>query len=104
MQSRMDTGFVEGTASTSLGVGGTAASPSVHGAANEAVGPPVFAARWMRWMRRRFLIVMLATGCVFLAGCASTPKNEEEEPVSTLPWNTPQKWEKSAPLGGGVGY
>ena len=48
------------------------------------------------------------------ASCASEPKREKEtkrvveeegqEPVSSLPWNTPQQWEKSAPIGGGVGY
>ncbi|MBI4027344.1 MAG: hypothetical protein HY360_20330 [Verrucomicrobia bacterium] len=36
-----------------------------------------------------------------LAGCSSASKKEETEaPVSTLPWNTPEKWEKSAPIGG----
>ncbi|NUN94232.1 MAG: hypothetical protein HUU04_10705 [Verrucomicrobiae bacterium] len=39
-------------------------------------------------------------------GCASTPKEDSaKEPVSSLPWNTPAKWERSMPLGGtGIGY
>jgi hypothetical protein len=50
--------------------------------------------------------LLLVLAPLFLAGCASTPKDEgEKQRVSTLPWNTPAKWERSAPLGGGaVGY
>lgn len=59
-------------------------------------------------MRASFawLAVFLTTVCVFfLFGCASTPKEEQPDgKVSTLPWNTPQNWEKSTPIGGGVGY
>ena len=46
---------------------------------------------------------MLAWWIVFslccLAGCATVPKEEEKEKISTLPWNTPQKWEHSVPIG-----
>ncbi len=50
------------------------------------------------------LILVMAAG-LLLSGCASTPKDgSEPEKVSTLPWNKPQQWEHSAPLGGGATY
>jgi len=53
---------------------------------------------------RRILGCGITALLLGLSGCATTPKTEsEEEKVSTLPWNTPQKWERSAPLGG-AGY
>lgn len=56
---------------------------------------------------KRFLSVSFFITIISLSflGCATTPKDEEEgDKVSTLPWNTPQKWEKSAPLGGAASY
>jgi hypothetical protein len=52
---------------------------------------------------RIFLACMtLSLAPLFLGGCASTPKDEPEKTnISTLPWNTPSKWERSTPLGGG---
>lgn len=51
---------------------------------------------------------MIVSAVVVLSGfsgCASTESAEEKENrVSTLPWNTPQKWERSANIGGGVNY
>ena len=52
--------------------------------------------------RLLFAFLALVLAPVFVGGCASTPKDEEpKQNVSTLPWNTPAKWERSAPLGGG---
>lgn len=56
-------------------------------------------------MNLRLLLALfaLALAPVFVGGCASTPKDEApKQNVSTLPWNTPAKWERSAPLGGGA--
>lgn len=56
-------------------------------------------------MKPRLLLALLALAVapLFVGGCASTPKGEtEQQKVSTLPWNTPAKWERSTPLGGGA--
>jgi len=54
----------------------------------------------MHLVRFTLIALMVCT----LMGCASTSA-EKEEKVSTLPWNTPEKWERSGPAaGGGVGY
>jgi len=49
------------------------------------------------------LVLMALALC--LSGCAG-PKGEQpadDEKVSTLPWNRPEKWEKGVP-GGGASY
>lgn len=50
-------------------------------------------------MKRIIGALLLLVGTVLLPGCAST---EPEDPnrVSTIPWNTPQRWEGQGPLGG----
>lgn len=59
---------------------------------------------------RKGLVRFAEAACILvllgLGGCASTQKEDsEKERVSTLPWNTPAKWERSAPLGSaGVNY
>ncbi len=59
-------------------------------------------------MRARLKNFLFLGACVFsilLTGCASTPKDEDnQEKVSTLPWNRPQNWEHSMPMGGGGAY
>jgi hypothetical protein len=48
-------------------------------------------------MRRwRFLLVLVGS-CVLLAGCATTNQDED---VSTIPWNRPQSWEGQGAMGG----
>lgn len=56
-------------------------------------------------MKLRVLLACMALALIplLLGGCASTPKDEPEKTsISTLPWNTPARWERSAPLGGGA--
>lgn len=60
-------------------------------------------------MRR--ILLLLAACTVMFTGCSSAPKKEESakedadgEKVSTLPWNKPEKWEKTGNIGGGAGY
>jgi len=50
-------------------------------------------------MKRFIAALVLFVGAIVLTGCAST---EPEDPnrVSTIPWNTPQRWEGQGPLGG----
>jgi hypothetical protein len=45
-----------------------------------------------RWI---FLLALLA-GAALATGCASTNEND----VSTIPWNRPEKWEGMGALGG----
>lgn len=49
--------------------------------------------------------MLLGTGCASSSkkGTASVEVDEKER-VSTLPWNTPQKWESGTGLGTGVNY
>jgi len=48
--------------------------------------------------RFAFLILLVSLG---FSGCTSAPKDEEgNEKISTLPWNRPEKWERTAPVGG----
>ncbi len=61
---------------------------------------------------RTSLIAILFVPVISLMGmgCSSAPKKEpvdevdEKERVSTLPWNTPQKWEKGTGMGAGTTY
>jgi uncharacterized protein YceK len=53
-------------------------------------------------MMHRFPLLILLAFAFLLGGCATTSdKDKEEEKVSTIPWNKPQKWEKKGPIGGG---
>ena len=55
-------------------------------------------------MNIRLTLLSLMACCGLLAGCGTTD-DEEQKDVSTLPWNKPQKWEKSGAIGStGVGY
>jgi len=47
-------------------------------------------------MRRICLWLLLLAG---LTACASSPKDDQEQ-VSSLPWNRPQKWEGQGQMGG----
>ena len=58
-------------------------------------------------MKRFFLwfgLLLVAVVMAGVTGCASTQSAESKEPVSNLPWNTPQNWEKTAPMGGAMNY
>jgi uncharacterized protein YceK len=52
------------------------------------------------------VLVALAACSLLFSGCASAEKKQdgEDDRVSTLPWNRPEKWEKSVNMGGGVNY
>jgi len=55
---------------------------------------------FLRILRPLSILVILG-----LSGCASAEKKEDDsQPLSTLPWNAPAQWEKSAPIGGGAQY
>jgi len=56
----------------------------------------------MKNLSHWIILVGLMACALCLSGCANTPKSEnhEEEKVSNLPWNKPEKWERSAPVGG----
>lgn len=49
-------------------------------------------------MRSLFFLLLLA-GAGLLGGCASSEKKDEDR-VSTIPWNRPEKWESQGGLGG----
>jgi hypothetical protein len=55
-------------------------------------------------MRRWLAAFLMAGALVGLSGCASTTKSgtgaNEEEDLSTLPWNRPQRWEGAGAMGG----
>jgi len=43
--------------------------------------------------------------CLTFSGCASTAdKKQEQDSVTTLPWNAPEQWEHTAPIGGAASY
>jgi uncharacterized protein YceK len=56
----------------------------------------------------KYLLPMLALTCL-LSGCASTQSETassdkiSHEPISTIPWNRPQKWEGQGAVGGMLG-
>lgn len=56
----------------------------------------------MQSINIRFMVFLMVGASFLLAGCESAPKKKEpsDEKVSTLPWNKPEKWEKSMPIGG----
>lgn len=48
-------------------------------------------------MRSRWIfLLLLLTGAALAGGCASTNEND----VSSIPWNRPEKWEGMGSLGG----
>ena len=47
-------------------------------------------------MRGLFLLIALAATALLGSGCATT----DEQNVSSIPWNRPEKWEGQGPLGG----
>jgi len=51
----------------------------------------------MKASRKIFLIALLAMGLVLVSGCATT---NDENNVSSIPWDRPQQWEGSGALGG----
>jgi hypothetical protein len=55
-----------------------------------------------RWARIFAVVFVLSS--TLLVGCATTKTEEDPERVSSLPWNTPEKWEHSAPMGGAARY
>jgi hypothetical protein len=50
-------------------------------------------------MRHVFRIILLAIATT-LVGCASTKPINEEERVSSIPWNRPASWEGQGQFGG----
>jgi hypothetical protein len=49
-------------------------------------------------MRLRWVVLMiLVTGSAMACGCATS---QDDNKVSTIPWNRPQSWEGSSGLGG----
>ncbi len=54
----------------------------------------------MHLLSRIFAGLLLLTSSLGLSGCATTPKPESENNVSTIPWNRPASWEGRGPLGG----
>jgi uncharacterized lipoprotein YbaY len=42
----------------------------------------------------------IAAAALLLAGCAKDEPKAGSEPVSTIPWNRPEKWEGQGMLGG----
>ncbi len=51
----------------------------------------------MKIALRFLLLIVFAT----LAGCASDqPQAQNQDHVSTIPWNRPEKWEGTGALGG----
>ncbi len=54
-----------------------------------------------KWVAFLFSLIVLLSG---LVGCASTSsEGSEEQNVSSIPWNRPQKWEGGGALGGLMG-
>ena len=54
-------------------------------------------------MKLRVLLACMALSLspLFFGGCASAPKDENgNDRLSTIPWNTPAKWERQMPIGG----
>jgi hypothetical protein len=51
-------------------------------------------------MIRLSALIAFAGLTLLLSGCASTPKAEDPNSVSTIPWNAPEKWEGQGALGG----
>ncbi len=51
-------------------------------------------------MRLLLSSLLLATFLAMVTGCASSSASADQEQVSTLPWNRPQKWEGTGMLGG----
>jgi len=54
----------------------------------------------MRILLKLTAIVAILCGISGLTGCATTPKPESDNSVSTIPWNRPASWEGRGPLGG----
>jgi hypothetical protein len=50
----------------------------------------------------RFVALAILIAFAFgLGGCASNvDTHSENEPVSTIPWNRPERWEGQGPFGG----
>ena len=52
-------------------------------------------------LRQLFLVVC---GSLLLGGCATdTPKPTDPKPISTIPFNRPERWEGQGMLGGMMG-
>jgi len=47
---------------------------------------------------RLFALLLLAVLLELLPACAD--HKDDQERVSTIPWNRPEKWESQGPLGG----
>ncbi len=50
--------------------------------------------------RFRFLLLLASLGFGLLPGCATERTSTSGEHVSDIPWNRPESWEGTGPLGG----
>jgi hypothetical protein len=50
------------------------------------------------------LLLLALIGCDTTEHTEKTEQQDEDEQVSTIPWNKPQKWEAKGVGTGGVGY
>lgn len=51
----------------------------------------------MKALRTILLLAAMVTGLVLASGCATT---NDDNNVSSIPWDRPQQWEGSGALGG----
>lgn len=51
----------------------------------------------MKASRSFFLAALMAMGMVLVSGCATT---NDDNNVSSIPWDRPQQWEGAGALGG----
>jgi hypothetical protein len=51
----------------------------------------------------RLALIFLSAFAITAGGCASDDSASQQQ-VNTLPWNRPEKWEQSGPLGPMLNY